>query len=147
MGIQIKLVRKLPRGIQHFPLDFTFVVLGIPSAFVSLLGLTESKALDEALPGWADTAWALTLLVGCVCWGIGVFSTRAADERTVLITRVPVMVLGLSLVSVASFVYGIALLLSVGWNGLLAAVPLLAFSFGTYIRRVSLVSRSRDGDE
>lgn len=51
------------------------------------------------------------------------------------------MILGLSLVSVAAFVYGLALVLFGGWSGFNVSVFLFAVSAGTYLRRINLSIR------
>lgn len=145
MGIQARLVSRLPRGVQHYPLDFAFVLLGVPSAALTMTGLSTSASLDAILPRWGQVVWSLILLVGGICWGIGVLSTSLdSDGHTVVIRRVPTMVFGLSLVSVAALVYAITIILYGGWSGLLASVPLFAVSFGTYIRRVRLITKPDD---
>lgn len=146
MGIQQRIVRSLPRGVRHFPLDSTFVVLGIPSAVLSLLGVTSSASLANILPVWAHYVWSVTLLVGCVAWGTAVLSTELTTDRYVVIRRVPLMILGLSLVSVDAFVYGLALVALGGWNGVNAAVYLFAVSAGTYLRRINLSIRLQVDD-
>lgn len=141
MGFQQRIIRSLPRGIQHFPLDSTFVVLGIPSAVLSLLGISTSASLSSFLPTWAHYVWSSAMLVGCLSWGMAVLSTELTEERYVVIRRVPLMILGLSLVSVTSFVYGLALIAFGGWSGLNASFAFLAVSAGTYLRRVNLSIR------
>jgi hypothetical protein len=146
VGFQQRIIRKLPRGIRHFPLDSTFVFMGVPSAVLSLLGVSRSASLANILPVWAHYMWSATLLIGCVSWGIAVLSTELTEDRYVVIRRVPLMILGLSLVSVDAFVFGLCLIVLGGWSGANAAVFLFAVSAGTYLRRVNLSIRLQVDD-
>jgi hypothetical protein len=141
VGYQGRFVRRLPVGLQAFPLDATFVMLGIPSGVLSLIGVSRSRALEGVLPLWAQYAWSVMLLVGCIGWGIGIATAKTSGQYTVRITRAPIMIFGLTLVSVTSFVYAVGIILLGGWSGLLAAVPLLTFAGGTYLRRLGLLAQ------
>jgi len=144
MGFQSRMLRRLPLGVRVYPLDMTFCFLGVPSAVFSLIGFSTSRALS-VLPQWAEIGWAVMLLVGCLTWAIGTLTTRKVGND-IVITRVELMIFGLTLVSTTSFIYAVAMIVLNGTTALLAAVPLMAFAIGTYLRRVDLIGRMRDKD-
>lgn len=144
MGLQGRIVRRLPIGIQAYPLDATFAFLGMLSGTLTLLGLTSSRALAETLPSWAVLLWAVMLIVGSVTWGVGILSARTNGNNAVVITRAPVMVFGLALVSTTAFVFAVGIITVAGLQGVLASVPLLAYSAGTYLHRLRILERLKD---
>lgn len=143
MGLQSRALNKLPIGVRLFPLDVTFCFLGIPSALFSLFGMTRARSLETILPPVMVTVWSITLLVGCVAWFAGTISTKRVGSD-VVITRIAVMIFGLTLVSLASMVYAVSLLALSGLAAVSAAIPLVTFAVGTYIRRVDLLGRVND---
>lgn len=147
MGAQNRLVRRLPVWIRTAPLDATFCVLGVPSAALAVVGVVQSPSLTEFLPGWGRLLWSVCLFFGCLFWFIGLTSIKENNGH-MIVTRMPVLILGLYLSSLAALVYGAALILVAGWAGALAAWPVLVFAGGTWLRRVDLVSRyrSEEGD-
>jgi hypothetical protein len=97
------------------------------------------------LPVWTETLWSAVLLIGCVAWLLGIISTRLDIEtNTVIIGRVPAMLLGLSLVCIAALVYAVAVIVSAGWSGVLASLYPFAIAGGTYIRRADILGRLRN---
>jgi hypothetical protein len=138
------LVRRLPIWVRTQPLDATLALFGIPPALAALLGQLRSAALAELLPWLAIRLWAVCLLIGCAAWLAGLMSMREENGQ-LLISRLPILILGLALVSVSAVVYGVAILIASGWAGALAAWPLLVAAAGTYLRRVDLSDRYRAG--
>jgi hypothetical protein len=142
MGLQSRLLRRLPLGVRLYPLDLTFCLLGIPSAIFTLAGVSTSRALG-VLPPWAELTWSVMLLVGCLAWGVGTLTTKK-NGNDVVILRVELMIFGLTLVSTTSFIYAVAMIVLNGVAALLASVPLFTFAIGTYIRRVDLIGRVKE---
>ncbi|GII87690.1 hypothetical protein Ssi03_56800 [Sphaerisporangium siamense] len=138
------LVTRLPAWVRTQPLDAMFAVLGIPSAVATLTGVATSHALETLLPWWANRLWALCLLAGCIAWLAGLSGVRELEGRLV-VTRLPVLLLGLQLLSMTCLVYAVAIVAVAGWDGVLAAYPLLVGTLATYIRRADLLCR-RGGD-
>lgn len=142
MGLQTKILRRLPPGIRVYPLDAMLALLGLPSGISALVGLASSRALDELLPVASRALWAACLIIGSACWLWGVLGTRIVDGLMEM-RRVPIMILGLYLLSSAALVYAVALLMLSGIQALLAAWSLLAFSAGLYLRRIDLAAQYR----
>lgn len=141
--MSIRLIRRLPVGVRTYPMDAAFVVLGIPTSITSLFGVSYSAALN-ILPVWSVKLWATVLLVGCVSWLVGIVSTRKdPDTGIVVITRVHVMLLGLSLVCIAALVYSVAVIVSAGLAGVVASLYPLSIAAGALIRRADLLARIR----
>lgn len=145
MGIQAKLVYKLPKWIRLTPMDALFAFMGLFSSIASLAGLSEPSSLTRVLPWWGPILWSLALFVGCSAWLVGLTSIRENNGHLVL-TRMPALILGLYLVSISTLVYGIALLVFAGWTAAVAALIMFAASGGTYLRRVDFASRFRGED-
>lgn len=142
MSLTGRMIGKLPVWARTAPLDATFCVLGIPSSALTVLGFARSPTLIELLPDWGLLLWSVCLFVGCMAWLAGLTSIKENNGH-MIVTRMPVMIFGLYLVSLAAVVFGLALVLIGGWNGVLAAWPVLVFAAGTYLRRVDLASRFR----
>ena len=142
MGLQYAIIRKLPLGIQEYPMDATFAVLCVASGVVSLLG----AGATHYLPRWGELAWSVALLVGSIAWLAGILSARHNGHNIVILVRVPILVFGLGLVSSAALAYAIALVPIAGWAGLAGVVPLLTFAVGTNIRRVLMLHKIRGSD-
>lgn len=128
---------RLPVWVRTQPIDATFALLGIPSGLTLLVGPARSRALEAVLPHWATYLWAMSLVLGCLAWLAGLTSVRMRDGRLV-ITRLPVLLLGLQILSPAALVYGLTIILVGGWAGVLAAWPLFVVAAATFIRRVEL---------
>lgn len=143
MGFQNQLVRRLPVWVRTAPLDATFCVLGIPGAALAVAGVVQSQSLDQFLPGWGRLLWSICLFSGCVLWLAGLTSIKENNGH-MTVTRMPILIFGLYLTSLAALVYGVALILIAGWSGVLAAWPVLVFAGGTWLRRLDLVSRFRE---
>lgn len=142
MNLTGRVIAKLPVWVRTAPLDATFCVLGIPSSALTVLGFARSPTLVELLPNWGFLLWSACLFVGCSTWLAGLVSIKENNGH-MIVTRMPVMIFGLYLVSLAATVFGLALVLIGGWNGVLAAWPVLVFAAGTYLRRVDLATRFR----
>lgn len=138
---QLWVVGSLPVGVQTYPMDAVFGVLGTLSGLGTIGRLLTSQALSTALPAWALTVWAVLLTVGSLAWLSGVLSTTYNGTGEVVIKRAPVLVLGLSLISIVTLVYGIAVVSRGGWDAVIAATAYFAVSFGTYIRRWVIINR------
>lgn len=142
MGLQARTLARVPAGIRTQSSDAMLVILGLPAGVSALLGTTESRALDAALPWIAVKCWALALLVGCVSWLVGITGVRLYGDVIVL-TRLPPYRFGLHLLALASLVYGSAILLLTGWDGIAASFYVLAFAAGTYLKAVDLARIQR----
>jgi hypothetical protein len=145
VGIQGRIVHKLPKWIRMTPMDVMFAFLGTLSASTSLIGLSQPSSLTRILPWWGPMLWSLCLLIGCLAWLSGLSSVKENNGHMVL-TRMPALIFGLYLVSLSSFTYGVILLVIAGTGGLVAATTFFAVAAGTYLRRVDFASRYR-GDE
>lgn len=142
MGWQGKIVAKLPVWIRTAPLDATFCTLGLPSSVVAVVGLIQSPALTEFLPGWGRLIWSMALFFGCLFWLIGLSSIKENNGHFV-VTRMPIMIFGLYLASTSALVYGVTIILFAGTSGVLSAWPVLVFAAGTWLRKIDLASRFR----
>ncbi|MEV0237553.1 hypothetical protein [Nonomuraea sp. NPDC050786] len=122
------------------PMDVMFVFLGLPTSLASVVGLSQSTALHHVLPWWGPRLWSIALLAGCVAYLIGVTSVREMLGALVIV-RLPALLLGLHLISIASLTYAVVVLMFAGWSGLVPAVAYLVVSLGTWVRRVDLRGR------
>lgn len=138
------LIRHLPMWVRAAPIDAMVAVFGIPAGLSSLLGLAPSRALT-LLPWWAGKLWALCLILGCAAWLAGLASVREVDGR-LAVGHLPVLLLGLRLLSMAALVYGATIIVTSGWAGVLAAWPLLVLALGTTVRCVDLTDRARPSE-
>lgn len=136
------LVRRLPAWVRAAPIEVMVAVFGIPSGLAAMLGPASSRALAELLPWWAGKLWAVCLVAGCIAWLAGLSSVREVDGR-LTVGRLPIMLLGLRLLSMAAAVYGTAIIVISGREGLLAAWPLLVLALGTAVRCADLSNRAR----
>lgn len=144
MGLSSRVVRKLPTWVRINPLDVMFVCMGIPSSLVSLVGVARSNALTNVLPWWGPKLWSASLLVGCVAWLVGLTSITE-NNGVLVLTRMPSLLLGLHLVSMACLTYAVVVTIAAGWAGLLPSVIYLVVAGGTWLRRVDLSSRVKGG--
>lgn len=142
MGWQGKIVARLPVWIRTAPLDAMFCVLGVPSSAVAVVGIAQSPALAEFLPGWGRLIWSIALFFGCLFWLIGLSSIKENNGH-LMVTRMPIMIFGLYLVSSSALVYGLSIILFAGMSGVLSAWPVLVFAAGTWLRKIDLASRFR----
>lgn len=142
MSVSGRIVRRLPVWVRANPMDCTLVMLGIPGGVLSLAGVARSSALAEILPWWGPALWSAALVVGCAAWLVGLTSVREADGRLV-ITRMPAMLLGLQVVSMSALTYGVMIVATAGWAGLVASLYVFVVGAGTWIRRVDLLMRFR----
>lgn len=142
MGLPSRLLARVPAGIRTQSSDAMLVILGLPAGISSLLGTTESRALDSALPWLAVKGWALALIVGCVAWLVGITGVRLYGDVIVL-TRLAPYRFGLHLLALAALVYGSAILLLTGWDGIAAAFYVLAFGCGTFLKALDLARIQR----
>jgi hypothetical protein len=122
-------------------MDAVFAVLGSLSGAGTLARLVTSQSLTDVLPPWALYVWGALLLIGSIAWLSGILSTAHNGAGEVVIRRVPILVLGLSLISTVTLVYGIAVISRGGWAGVIAAIAYFSVSFGTYIRRWVIINR------
>jgi hypothetical protein len=141
MSLSGRIVRKLPKWVRVSPLDVMFVFLGLPSSLAAVVGVAQSNALD-VLPWWGPKLWAVALFIGCLAWLVGLTSVRETNGILIL-TRMPILLLGLHLVSITCLTYAAVLILFSGWTGVLAATAYLVISFGTWLRRVDYMARHR----
>lgn len=143
--IPARVVRNLPVGVQTYPMDAVFCLLGTISGVGTIGRVITSQALTAALPPWALTIWAGLLTIGSIAWGIGILSVHHNGTGEVIITKVPIMILGLGLISVVTLVYGIAVISRGGTAGLIASFAYFAISGGTYVRRWVIMNRLDGG--
>lgn len=136
-----KVIRRVPTWVRLAPLDAMCAVWGSASSVSILLRVNASHAL-MFMPPWGRVLWAIALLVGCVCWLVGLSSTKLVDGHWTL-TRVPALIFGLYLVSLAALLYGVIVLVVAGWGGVLPAASFLAIAGGTWLRRVDFSTRHR----
>jgi hypothetical protein len=134
----VRLVSRLPVWVRQQPIDAMFALLGIPSGLAALIGPAKSRALTQVLPHWVVVLWGACLVIGCVCYLIGLTSMREHEGRLV-VTRLPVMAFGLQILSPAALVYGTAIIAVSGWAGVLASWPLAVAAAATWIRRTELL--------
>lgn len=141
-NFQARMIRRLPPGIRAFPLDAMLAAMAIPAGLANALGLASSRAMDELLVTTAQGLWAVCLIVGAGAWLAGVLGVTT-QEGVLVLRRLPLLIFGLYLLSLASMVYAVAVLVLNGWAGVLAAWPLLTFAAGLHIRRVDLAETYR----
>jgi len=124
-----------------------FSVMGVLGSVSSLLGLSEPSSIERVLPWWGSLLWSLCLFTGCVAWFIGLTSVKENNGSFVL-RRMPALIFGLYLVSLAAVAYGFAVIAFAGWTGIVPGLLFMALAGGTYLRRVDFASRFReDRDE
>ncbi len=129
------LVARLPAWLRTQPMDVLVAVLCLQSGAATALGAGSGPL--ELLPRWAAWLWVACLLAGAVCWLAGLSSVRE-DAGRLVASRLPVLRLGLWLLSTATAVYGVALALVGGWPGAAAGTWLL-FAAGLFaVRRAGL---------
>lgn len=142
MRLSSRIVQRLPKWVRLSPLDVMFVCMGLPSSFAAVVGLARSNAMAEILPWWGPRLWSTALFVGCVAWLVGLTSIKESGD-TLIITRMPFLLLGLHLVSITCATYAAVVILFAGWVGLLPVTTYLVVAFGTWLRRVDFESRYR----
>lgn len=142
MGIQMRLVRKLPAWIRLAPLDVMFAVMGLASSIGLLLGPAQPGSLHNVLPRWGPILWGVCLLVGCLAWMIGLTSIQRKGGA-VVVSRMAYLIFGLYLVSLAALVYGLVVILFSGWSGVIAGALFMAVAGGTYLRRIDFADQLR----
>lgn len=142
MKWQGRIVSRLPVWVRTAPLDATFCLLGIPASVTAVVGLVQSVALTEFLPGWGRLVWSVALFFGCLFWLVGLSSIKENNGHFV-VTRMPIMLFGLYLTSTSALVYAISIVLFAGSAGVLSAWPVLVFAAGTWLRKVDLATRFR----
>lgn len=106
--------------------------------------------LIRRLPAWVrtqplDCMFAILGIPSGLVSLLGVARSRALDQLLpVWAVRLwAVCLLGLQLLSVATLVYFVAIIVIGGWGGVLVAWPLLVVSAATWVRRADLVDRQR----
>lgn len=143
MGIQSRILDALPAGVREHPLETAISVAGVPVGVVTGLRVANSPSLDQ-MPGFGLTAWAVVWTIGCVCWLVGLVASEEREHGGgIVITKIPVLILGLWFVSITALTYGLAVLVFAGINGLLPSVLPLCVAGGAYIRRIDLQRRMR----
>lgn len=142
MSLSGRVVQRLPKWVRVNPLDVMFVFMGIPSSIATLAGVARSNALTNVLPWWGPRLWAAALLIGCVSWLAGLTSIQE-NNGVLVLTRMPALLLGLHLVSIACLAYAVVVIVATGWTGVLAATAYLVVAGGTWLRRVDFSSRFR----
>lgn len=142
MGLQSRIIRRLPVWVRSNPLDVMFIVILTPSSVLSLAGIAQSNAMAQTLPWWGTKIGALMMLVGCVFWAVGITSVHASNGILVL-SRMPALLLGLHLVSVTTLSYAVLVLTVSGRAGVTVSAYLLAMAGGTWLRRIDLTDQFR----
>lgn len=142
MGIQMRLVRKLPAWVRLAPLDVMFSFMGLVSSITLLLGPARTGSINSILPRWGSLLWGVCLLVGCLAWLIGLTSIQDKGSAMV-VSRMPYLIFGLYLVSMAASVYGLVVIMFAGWNGVVAGTSFMAVAGGTYLRRIGFADQLR----
>lgn len=144
MSLSNRMVRRLPLWVRANPMDVMFVFLGLPTSLASAVGLSQSSALHQVLPWWGPRLWSTALLVGCVAYLIGVTSVKEVGG-SLIITRMPALLLGLHLISITTATYAVVVLVFAGWAGLVPALAYLVVSLGMWIRRVDVRGQYQGG--
>lgn len=139
MALQSRMISKLPAGIRIHPIEGVFATLGLITATLAIVGGVSSAVLAR-FPWWGVVLWTSSLFIGCGAWLLGLLSTSVEKFDTVAIRKVPIYTFGLTLVSGSALVYGIAIVILVGWDAGLSALTWFMLSIGTYVRRTYLVS-------
>lgn len=136
-----RLVARLPVWVRTQPLDCLLAALCLQSGLVSALGIGPTRPLEQLMPWWATRLWAVCLLIGAVCWLVGLTGIRERDGRLIA-SRLPILRLGLWLLSTVMLVYGLAIAVIGGAAGLLGAETLLLASALIAVRRADLGGES-----
>lgn len=145
MGLQRLILERMPAGIRAQPFEAMFAGLGILTAVMAAIGLTNSRAL-QILPPWGIVLWEVCLFTGCGAWLLGLLSARFESRdstESLVIMRVPIYVFGLTLVCGTSAAYGVSLIILAGLGTSLAAVPWFMLALGSFVRRADLVGRTK----
>jgi len=115
--------------------------MGVVSSSTNLIGLGSSRTLS-VMPGWGRVLWGVAFLVGCACWLIGLTSLKRHNDHYVF-SRIPTLILGLYLVSLTAFTYGVGIVFLAGLAGVLPATSMWAVAVGTWLRRIDVSDRFR----
>lgn len=142
MSLSGRVIQRLPRWIRLTPLDaFLSVALGA-GGLMSLIGFSEPSSIEQVLPMWGRALWSICLVIGCFSWIAGLTSIKENNGSFVL-TRMPILLFGLYLVSLAALAYGIVIIVFAGWAGAVSGAVLLAISGALFVHRVNLARRYR----
>lgn len=139
--ISSRVVRGLPEWIRISPIDTMIAFMGVLSSATNLIGMGSSRTLS-VMPVWGRVLWGVAFLVGCACWLVGLTSLKKSNGHYVF-SRIPAMILGLYLVSLTAFAYGVGIVFLAGWAGVLPATSMWAVALGTWLRRVDVSDRFR----
>lgn len=140
MGLQRRVIRRLPVWVRSNPLDVMFILILTPSSVLSLAGVAQSNAMAQTLPWWGTKLAAVALLTGCVFWAVGITSVHANNGILVL-SRMPALLLGLHVVSVTTLSYAVLVFTVSGRAGVTVGAYLLAMAGGTWLRRIDLADQ------
>lgn len=119
------------------------VVLLLTNTGVSILtGTSVAPAPEVILWKGAYYVWAVALLTGALTMGVGLSSVRWLEAPVSYVMHaVPYYRLGMRLLALASIVYGIAIIVNSGKNGLTAGTMTVLFGALCLTRLISLRSR------
>lgn len=123
----------LVESFEVFFASFSFVV-----GILALLGLGRASTMTRVLPHAGIIVFNLCLVFGALALLVGITGIREKEGRIVY-TRLPMYKLGLRLLGLVCMLYGLILILVAGLTGLLASIPLVAFSLtcGVKLLRIS----------
>jgi hypothetical protein len=135
-----RLVARLPVWVRTQPMDLLIVALCLQTGLVNLFGWGPTRPLEAAMPWWATRLWAVCLLAGSGCWLAGLTGIHERDGMLVA-TRLPVLLLGLRLLSLIMPVYFAAVAAIGGWQTLLPTWVLLLAAALIFVRYAELINR------
>lgn len=139
---RIWLLTRLPAGVLHRPFEWFTAVLCVLSGASIVTGAGESSSVERLLYQPLYYAWGGSLLLGGLALVCGLSSIRRAarDRRrdAYEVRRVACYKLGLRLLGRASAVYVVAVLVTAGLGGVVAATMTLAFAGTCAVRLLTI---------
>lgn len=133
------LLSHLPAGLVAQPPEWFLATLCFLSGLVIVAGLGETNSVGKLLWRPVYMGWGISLVLGSIALMSGLSSiqwARGTDIYTM--KRVPAYKLGLRLLGLSSLAYAVAILVVVGWAGVVAAAITLAFAATCFIRLLTL---------
>lgn len=137
-------VKHVPAMFVARPFECAIALILAFSGLSILLGVSTPQSAEKVL---LDTfpvfyyCWAGCLLLGAIAMGWGLSSIRWVKAPTVYVMhKVLQYQLGMRLLALASFVFGAAVLINAGWNGLPSGSLDILFGLLCLARLVSLRS-------
>jgi hypothetical protein len=135
-------IMHLPAAIVARPFECLIALLCFNSGVNILIGQSTPQSAEVVLRSGFYYGWATSLVVGAVAMAWGLASIRWIERPvSYIMNNVVPYQFGMRLLALAAFVFGGAILINGGWNGLPAASVTILFGSLCLARLVSLRSR------